>query len=108
MEIFRHILSILLLPGMVTGVVPALILSSGGAMNIGWSWSPPLSFVPSIIGLIFIGLGLFLMAQTIALFVTIGKGTIAPWDQTENLVVQGIYRYVRNPMISGVFCILLG
>jgi protein-S-isoprenylcysteine O-methyltransferase Ste14 len=108
MKILRHILSILLLPGMVTVVVPALILSSTGSINIGWSWSSPLNFAPSIIGLIFIGLGLFLMVQTIALFMTVGKGTIAPWDQTENLVVQGIYRYVRNPMISGVFCILLG
>mgnify|MGYP000294715986 CR=1 FL=1 len=108
MKLFRHILAILLLPGMVTVVIPALILFTSGVINIGWSWSPPLSFIPPIIGLIFIGLGLFFMVQTIALFVTVGKGTLAPWDATEHLVVQGIYRYVRNPMITGVFCILLG
>ncbi len=28
--------------------------------------------------------------------------------KTQRLVVIGIYRYVRNPMITGVFTILLG
>ena len=65
-------------------------------------------FHPLFLGRICVALGLFLMIQTISLFVTVGKGTLAPWDETENLVVQGIYRHVRNPMISGVFCILLG
>ena len=37
-----------------------------------------------------------------------GKGTLAPWDETRRLVVRGPYRYVRNPMLSGVFSILLG
>jgi protein-S-isoprenylcysteine O-methyltransferase Ste14 len=48
------------------------------------------------------------MVQTISLFMTIGKGTLAPWDATQKLVIKGPYRYVRNPMISGVFAILLG
>lgn len=29
-------------------------------------------------------------------------------DPTQRLVVQGVYRHVRNPMISGVMAILLG
>jgi protein-S-isoprenylcysteine O-methyltransferase Ste14 len=33
---------------------------------------------------------------------------LAPWDATEKLVVVGPYRHVRNPMISGIFFILLG
>jgi protein-S-isoprenylcysteine O-methyltransferase Ste14 len=48
------------------------------------------------------------MYQTIGLFVRVGEGTLAPWDPTQKLVVRGVYRHVRNPMISGVFCILLG
>lgn len=48
------------------------------------------------------------MYQTISLFVRVGKGTLAPWMPTQKLVVRGIYRHVRNPMISGVSCVLLG
>lgn len=38
----------------------------------------------------------------------LGKGTLAPFDPPEKLVVRGIYRYVRNPMMLGAFCLLLG
>lgn len=48
------------------------------------------------------------MAWTIRLFVSQGRGTLAPWDPTSRLVVAGPYRHVRNPMISGVLCVLLG
>src|SRR5215208_1937963 len=53
-------------------------------------------------------LGLLLMYQTISLFANVGEGTLAPWDPPRNFVVRGVYRYVRNPMISGVLFILLG
>jgi protein-S-isoprenylcysteine O-methyltransferase Ste14 len=52
--------------------------------------------------------GLVLMIATIRLFVTVGKGTLAPWEPPQKLVVRGVYRYVRNPMISGVGLVLLG
>ena len=38
----------------------------------------------------------------------LGEGTLAPWDETRRLVVRGVYRHVRNPMITGVLCLLLG
>jgi len=57
---------------------------------------------------VFVVLGLVLMAATIRLFVIVGRGTLAPWNPTQRLVVRGVYRHVRNPMITGVFCILLG
>jgi protein-S-isoprenylcysteine O-methyltransferase Ste14 len=53
-------------------------------------------------------LGLMLMVATIRLFVTVGKGTLAPWEPTQRLVLRGVYRHVRNPMIAGVFFVLLG
>jgi protein-S-isoprenylcysteine O-methyltransferase Ste14 len=52
--------------------------------------------------------GLSLMGATIGLFVRVGRGTLAPWSPTRRLVVQGPYRWVRNPMISGVLFVLLG
>ena len=53
-------------------------------------------------------LGLPVMFFTIRDFAKIGQGTLAPWDPTQKLVVTGPYRYVRNPMISGVTCMLFG
>jgi protein-S-isoprenylcysteine O-methyltransferase Ste14 len=49
-----------------------------------------------------------LITATIRLFATVGKGTLAPWEPSQRLVVQGVYRRVRNPMISGVRFVLLG
>ena len=52
--------------------------------------------------------GLALVTWCISLFVRVGKGTLAPWDPTSNLVAVGPYRYTRNPMITGVATILTG
>ena len=59
-------------------------------------------------GIFLIVLGLVVMAVTISSFIRIGKGTLAPWSPTKKLVVIGLYRYVRNPMILGVLTVLLG
>jgi hypothetical protein len=48
------------------------------------------------------------MRETISLFSRVGEGTLAPWDPTRKLVVNGPYRRVRNPMITGVFLVLSG
>jgi protein-S-isoprenylcysteine O-methyltransferase Ste14 len=98
MRILRHLLAIGLLPGMATLLVPALLVSGDEVA----SWPP------AVLGVALIALGVVLMAQTIALFATAGDGTLAPWDPTSQLVVRGPYRRVRNPMISGVLCVLLG
>lgn len=47
------------------------------------------------------------MYQTVSLFASVGEGTLAPWDPPRELVVQGVYRHVCNPMVSGVLFILL-
>ena len=61
-----------------------------------------------IAGLVIIGVGLYLMTITISKFIRIGKGTLAPWSPTRKLVIDGIYRHVRNPMIIGVLIVLVG
>ena len=98
MAAWKHLRAILLLPGMVTVVIPATILYCTG---IRQPWS-------MVLGSVFILLGLALMVSTNRLFTTVGHGTLAPWNPPEKLVVLGVYRHVRNPMITGVFCILLG
>jgi protein-S-isoprenylcysteine O-methyltransferase Ste14 len=104
----KHIRSILLLPGTVLVLIPGLILFFGDRVNPGWSLSPPWNLLTIGIGVLLICLGLSLMVHTIYLFIQIGKGTLAPWDPTQNLVVRGFYRYMRNPMITGVLFVLLG
>jgi protein-S-isoprenylcysteine O-methyltransferase Ste14 len=95
---WRHVASILLLPGVVTVGIPALLLWRTGA-ELGWL---------SLFGMPLIAVGLLLVTATIRLFASVGRGTLAPWDPTTRLVVRGPYSYVRNPMISGVLFILLG
>ena len=41
-------------------------------------------------------------------FTFLGKGTPAPNAPPKNLVSQGLYRFVRNPMYTGALFILLG
>lgn len=107
MNALKHIAAILVLPGTVTGLIPFFILSGGG-FRWGWGMAGVPDLIPIILGFILIAIGLFLMIQTISLFINVGKGTLAPWMPTQHLVVRGIYRNVRNPMITGVFSILLG
>ena len=86
---------------MVIIVIPTIILSRTGFLT-------SISLSSFFVGFGFIGLGLVLMYHTIALFITVGKGTLAPWDPPKKFVARGIYRHVRNPMSTGVLCVLLG
>src|SRR5581483_11538139 len=90
-------------------VVPATILLVAGPDTFDfWQSYPATRVALPVLGGACICLGLVLMVATIRLFVTVGQGTLAPWNPTQRLVVQGVYRHVRNPMIAGVFFVLLG
>jgi protein-S-isoprenylcysteine O-methyltransferase Ste14 len=109
MEAWRHLRAIILLPGVVTLVIPGIILWRTGMDSRGlWQSVPASRLILPIVGVIFICLGLVLMTATIRLFATVGKGTLAPWEPPQRLVVRGVYCHVRNPMISGVLFVLLG
>ncbi|HKA57653.1 MAG TPA: isoprenylcysteine carboxylmethyltransferase family protein, partial [Gemmatimonadales bacterium] len=49
-----------------------------------------------------------LLAACIWEFASRGRGTLSPVDPPKELVVQGLYRYVRNPMYLSVSTMLLG
>ena len=94
----RHLLSILLLPFMVVVVVPSLLLPSAESRG------GPLG----VLGAALFVVGLVVFARCVALFALVGRGTLAPWDPTRELVAVGPYRFVRNPMISAVAAMLFG
>ena len=104
----RHLSAIVVLPGVVTVIVPAFIVLWTGAVNVGWGLPASVRWLPFVLGVALLGLGLTLVIWTVRLFVVVGQGTLAPWDPTTRLVVAGPYRHVRNPMISGVVCVLAG
>jgi protein-S-isoprenylcysteine O-methyltransferase Ste14 len=94
---------------MATVVIPGTLLWLTEPDTLGlWKSAPATRLALPLLGLLLIGLGHVLMVATIRLFMTVGQGTLAPWNPTQRLVVQGVYRHVRNPMISGVFFVLLG
>jgi protein-S-isoprenylcysteine O-methyltransferase Ste14 len=61
-----------------------------------------------VFGVLLFLTGLALFGWCVVLFARIGRGTLAPWDPTQRLVIVGPYRHVRNPMISGVAAMLGG
>lgn len=109
MPLWKHVRAIVLLPVMVTIVIPAWILDRRGMDTFGLSESAPLARLAlAALGAALVALGLILFVASLRLFATKGGGTLAPWNPTRRLVVSGVYRHVRNPMISGVMAILLG
>jgi protein-S-isoprenylcysteine O-methyltransferase Ste14 len=104
--VIRHLLSILALPFTVSAIVPLWLARRNG---IGWSVpSTPLETGAVVLGAASLAVGAALFATSLFWFATRGRGTLAPWDPPRHLVVEGPYRYVRNPMISGVLFVLLG
>lgn len=100
-SLLAHLRDILLLPFTVTVIVPYLV------------YDPRQDIIPDdvrlkIAGFVLLIPGLALFLYTVALFRIFGNGTLAPWTPTRRLVITGPYRYCRNPMITGVFFILLG
>lgn len=108
MLILKILLAIVLLPVTVTILIPIWILRSAGPWRIGWGLPFPGSVLPAVVGILLIAVGLSFLAGTIRLFAAIGRGTLAPWHPPQSLVIEGPYRFVRNPMITGVLGVLLG
>jgi protein-S-isoprenylcysteine O-methyltransferase Ste14 len=108
MSAWRHARAIALLPGTVTVLVPAAILLLGDGPDVGWGLEGLAAALTIVLGLGLIVAGFALWVWTVRLFARLGEGTLAPWDPTSRLVVDGPYRHVRNPMITGVLAVLLG
>ena len=60
------------------------------------------------VGMLLIAAGLPGLIDSFARFALQGLGTPAPIAPPQNLVVTGLYRYVRNPMYVAVVAVILG
>ena len=87
-----------LVPGVVAGYLPLVVIGRDGQRPGGWSY----------IGVVPVAIGLLIYAWTAFDFAWTGRGTPAPIDPPRRLVVRGLYRYVRNPMYVGVLLVIMG
>ena len=92
----------ILFVSLVLVLVPARLLSWSG---IG---RPQELGIQEIGGLIVSALGAVIALWCVLAFVQLGRGTPAPFDPPRHLVVQGPYRFVRNPMYVGAGLALVG
>ena len=97
--------ALILLPGTVLVLIPAVILffTGGGTPDTAPTLTGRLCFWS---GLVSAAAGLALAIWCMVLFRNVGHGTPAPWQPPRQLVVQGPYGHVRNPMITGVLLML--
>jgi protein-S-isoprenylcysteine O-methyltransferase Ste14 len=98
----RSLVYTIIIPGTVTVLIPYLILSGRGE-RIAQPWG-----VLQVLGLVGMAVGVTILPRCIWEFMATGRGTLAPIDPPKELVVRGLYRYVRNPMYLGAFILLLG
>ncbi|MGW2567243.1 methyltransferase family protein [Streptomyces sp. NPDC001537] len=92
-------LFLVLAPGTVVVLVPWWLT--------GWragDWWLPIR----VLGLVPLAAGAVVLLSAFVRFLTEGLGTPAPVAPTEQLVVGGLYRYVRNPMYLAVVAAIGG
>ncbi len=104
--LIRQLVAVAALPCMVTVVIPLWIARRDGLAFTAPRSAAGVAAVAGGVALLAVGFALF--ATSLFYFWTRGRGTLAPWDPPRRFVVDGPYRYVRNPMISGVIFLLLG
>lgn len=89
-------------PTSVAGLVPWWITH--------WEFRPPFFDLDATraVGILLIVAGLPGLVDSFARFALQGLGTPAPIAPTQNLVVTGLYRYVRNPIYVALVAVTLG
>lgn len=97
MRMLRSLFAFLVLPCVVAGVVPWIIVRFTGSSSEYVTFGAAVMCVGSL-----------LLLLCVREFHTTGKGTLAPWDPPQNLVVTGPYAITRNPMYIAVLAILSG
>ena len=97
----RSLLWAALLPGFFAGYIPWRFF---GLAQVRLDFRDP----AHVLGLLGLAVGAALLAACIWEFARSGRGTLSPVDPPQDLVVRGLYRYVRNPMYLSVTTIVFG
>ena len=91
----------LLVPGTELVLLPLVVV----LLDLG----PRLELGPArYSGLVPLLVGLAMILRCFAAFIRRGRGTPAIYDPPRELVVAGLYRYVRNPQYVGVVLVIVG
>jgi protein-S-isoprenylcysteine O-methyltransferase Ste14 len=98
----RSVVYASLFVGLFLIYVPSRFLSWSGIV------SPASIGVQQATGLVIGTVGAAVALCCVFTFASIGKGTPAPFDPPRRLVIQGPYRYLRNPMYVGAGLALAG
>ena len=88
--------------GLLLIFLPARLLSWSGIVR------PAAIGGPQVVGIVIGVLGAAIALWCIFTFIFIGRGTPAPFDPPRRLVLEGPYRFVRNPMYIGAGLALAG
>ena len=97
----RTVLFTILVPGTELVLLPLVVVLLG--------LGPQLELGPArYSGLVPLLAGLVIIVRCFVEFVRRGRGTPAPYDPPRELVVAGLYRYVRNPQYVGVVLVVAG
>lgn len=97
---FRALAFTVVVPGTVLVAIPYGILSREPR--------PPVPVALRVLGSFLGAAGAAALLWCIRDFAVRGRGTPAPWDPPEKLVIAGLYRYVRNPMYVAILSALAG
>ena len=97
----RSIMWAVLLPGVMAFYLPWRFFG----LN---HWHSARNSPLHVVGVALMAAGTVMLAICIFEFARSGRGTLSPADPPKELVVQGLYRYVRNPMYVSVSLILIG
>ena len=98
--VLETVIFTVLVPGTVAGYVPWRLRNGSPIAASPWMVWP---------GALLIALGVAIYLHTAFWgFALHGRGTPAPIAPTKKLVVEGLHRYVRNPMYLGVLGVVLG
>jgi protein-S-isoprenylcysteine O-methyltransferase Ste14 len=90
-------------PGLEAGVGPWLLT---GGFEVGSRL--PGAAAPRLLGAVLIAVGLAVLIGAYVRFALDGIGTPSPTAPPRELVVAGVYRYVRNPMYVATAAVIVG